>query len=500
VVSPTQRGGGTMTILKNSFPAVQLTSILDSYADFTTSLHDKFRNVDTIPKIYETEQDYNAFHTANGLLDDSLLSHLYSHIDETEIIKRVRAEYAQKNIRLENVNKGSITIQTDLRRITIVRTLLSPYPAKGHERILSSEDSKNIYPLDKVIGIDYLPFKLTVSAMLKISRIAQQLPSFKEASNVLKDDYGIELDPTTIIDVTSLIGYIIFKHNVERAYFIGNHMSDICVEDEKKIKDGILYLEVDGAMVNLRGGIGVTPGWHEHKLGLIYDSRNTQIRTKTNKDGKIETKLNILQKEYVSLIGSADRFKILFFECALRNNYFAYDKTIVLSDGAKWIHNMATELFPTSIHILDYFHLSKKVWDFGKDAFNKNDKKYTPWCTMVCEHLKQSRPQDAIEEISKICKSSKKVKAEAIIPYIENNINSIDYKSYNERGFAIGSGAIESSNKSVMQKRLKGPGMRWNPDTAQALCTLRSKYESGRWYSDVVVPVHQYYNIPIPAK
>jgi hypothetical protein len=210
--------------------------------------------------------------------------------------------------------------------------------------------------------------------------------------------------------------------------------------------------------------------------------------------------MDVFQKEYVSFLGNAERFKMLFFECALRNNYFSYDKTVVLSDGAKWIHNMKSELFPNSIHILDYFHLAEKVWGFGKDAFNKNDKKYTPWCTMVCEHLKQSRPQDAIKEISKICKSTKRVEAEAIIPYIENNLECIDYKSFIERGFDIGSGAIESANKSVMHKRLKGPGMRWLRDTAQAVSTLRCKYESGRWFSDVVVPVHQYYNIPIQSK
>jgi len=37
-----------------------------------------------------------------------------------------------------------------------------------------------------------------------------------------------------------------------------------------------------------------------------------------------------------------------------------------------------------------------------------------------------------------------------------------------------------------LQKRLKQAGMRWEPQTAQYLLTLKTKYESGRWERDVV--------------
>jgi len=52
-------------------------------------------------------------------------------------------------------------------------------------------------------------------------------------------------------------------------------------------------------------------------------------------------------------------------------------------------------------------------------------------------------------------------------------------------GWFVGSGAVESGNKVVLQKRLKQAGMRWNPDTAQYLLTLCAKEESGRWEQDV---------------
>ena len=57
---------------------------------------------------------------------------------------------------------------------------------------------------------------------------------------------------------------------------------------------------------------------------------------------------------------------------------------------------------------------------------------------------------------------------------------------YKAKGYFCGSGAIESGNKIVLQKRLKQAGMRWEPQTAQYLLTLKTKYESGRWERDVV--------------
>ena len=40
--------------------------------------------------------------------------------------------------------------------------------------------------------------------------------------------------------------------------------------------------------------------------------------------------------------------------------------------------------------------------------------------------------------------------------YIENNKNKMDYRLYESNGWFVGSGAIESSNKIVAQRRLDG--------------------------------------------
>ena len=53
---------------------------------------------------------------------------------------------------------------------------------------------------------------------------------------------------------------------------------------------------------------------------------------------------------------------------------------------------------------------------------------------------------------------------------------------------------IESGNRSVMQERLKLPGMRWSVESAQFVLTLKCKYDSNLWES-VVVPL--IYNLQV---
>jgi hypothetical protein len=69
--------------------------------------------------------------------------------------------------------------------------------------------------------------------------------------------------------------------------------------------------------------------------------------------------------------------------------------------------------------------------------------------------------------------------------YINNNIDKVDYPKYKEKGYFVGSGAIESANKVILQRRLKQAGMRWSVPGAQSVLSLRAKVESGRWESDV---------------
>jgi len=65
--------------------------------------------------------------------------------------------------------------------------------------------------------------------------------------------------------------------------------------------------------------------------------------------------------------------------------------------------------------------------------------------------------------------------------YLATNAARLDYPAFVARQFPIGSDAVESAGKTVIQARTKGAGMRWSGAGAQAVVSLRTLHRSGRW-------------------
>jgi hypothetical protein len=153
-------------------------------------------------------------------------------------------------------------------------------------------------------------------------------------------------------------------------------------------------------------------------------------------------------------------------------------------------------LFPDAQQILDYFHLCENVYAFAKHVYGVDETRYKPWAKRICDQLKASQYQEVLKELKKMRGGKVQTSPVNLYGYIFNNINNIDYASYIKKGYFIGSGTIESANKTVLQKRLKQAGMRWNTSSAQNLLTLRAKRESGLWLQDVIWPIMRHFGVP----
>ncbi|MFV0269601.1 MAG: hypothetical protein ACK5HT_20960 [Draconibacterium sp.] len=54
----------------------------------------------------------------------------------------------------------------------------------------------------------------------------------------------------------------------------------------------------------------------------------------------------------------------------------------------------------------------------------------------------------------------------------QNNLKRMQYKTFNEQGLLIGSGAIESAQRDILQQRLKLSGQRWTMKGLQQVANL----------------------------
>jgi len=353
-------------------------------------------------------------------------------------------------------------------------------------RLLSeTEGVKCIAPLDIILKIDDLPFKMTREMMCEVAFWGQNQSSYKAASEIVNKTRGVSISHETIRAITDYTGKIIFDQDTALAE---STYKCITQNEFSERKTGILYIQADGAAVNTRIKNEEGSTWRENKLGIVFSSDN--IKKSVNKKG--ESTSEILKKEHTSYIGSAQEFKKYLLACAKRNGYGSYKETVILSDGAKWIKNIGDECFPDAVQVLDLFHLCENTYSYAKAIFKNDETMYKPWATEIIEKLKDSKTQEVLQ-ILKAFKDRKLPKGTVdLYIYIENNIDRVDYKAYKEKDYYVGSGVIESGNKVVLQKRLKLAGMRWDPLAAQYLLSLRAKYESGLWMDGVVMSILKY--------
>lgn len=307
--------------------------------------------------------------------------------------------------------------------------------------------------------------------MIEIAFWGQNQPSFKKASEIIKRVHGITISADMVKNVTEYIGNLLFNHLLDNANKVWEERASISI-DNKKSKL-ILYMESDGAAVNTRIEDENGSTWKENKLAIFFSDKDMYKR---------KEKANMItHKEYVSYLGNVDTFRILLFAKAAELKYWEYENLVFISDGATWLRNMINELFPEAIQILDKYHLIENIYQYANFIFNEDKKKIERFKDKIMSYC-YSKEYHLIEKELKKYKNIKIPIGVCNLPvYLKNNRDKIDYSTYEKNGWFVGSGAIESSNKTVVQLRLKQAGMRWSVEGANAMLTLRCYAESGKW-------------------
>jgi hypothetical protein len=379
--------------------------------------------------------------------------------------------------------KKDISVVTTVGRLTYSRYSLIPKNTESKELLHRMTGAKSVVPMDSYLGLSGLPFKITPAAMLKIAYWAQNQSSYRRAEAAIAEVLHAAVDNDTVRNVTNFVGGMVFRNDCAKADEAYRLMGDGGLPFTRAT-EGIVYILTDGAALNTRLKDETGSSWRENKLGEVFNTRG--IRRWTNHKG--ERQHQITKKEYTSYVGPVGEFKKHLLACAIRNGYGDFKETVVLGDGAAWIRNMVDELFPDAQQILDYYHLCENVHTFAKAMFDADASKYTPWSKRVCSLLKDGQYKLVLGELEpwkEVVPNGCHVNLHG---YISNNIGHIDYAEYERKGYFIGSGAIESGNKVILQDRLKRAGMRWNVPTAQAMLTLKTKAESDVWFRDVEQP------------
>ncbi|MDR1041296.1 MAG: hypothetical protein LBR80_14255 [Deltaproteobacteria bacterium] len=448
----------------------------------------------------------------------SLFNKMNRMVGEDSVVLKKKEMLREIGIKVKKWRYYKNSIVTLLGRVPYERVALKGSSQKDRIALKSLGYKGHVYPVDELLGVTSLPFDMTLAAMLKTAKEACLADSYENAQNRLMES-GIDINDDTIRAVINTVGGVVFDNERLSANEAANNFEKGTWSFPSQKKPGILYLEIGGSIVHIRNmqetkdnfpsEATVGPqilcdlmmqnpeqsckqsSWMENKLGMAFSDDN--LLRWTDKHG--EKQHRILKRDYVSYIGEAREFSKFLLSMAVRNDYGSYQKTILISDGATWIRELKNTYFPDAQQILDYWQLCENVTNFSKHVFEMDESKYKPWSLEICELLKKSQTAEALKKIRNLCSKRLSRAPHDLIQYIENNIHNIDYAAYLKEDYFIGSDAIDSSNKSVIQRRINLPGMRWNLEAAQKIICLLTKLKSGRWEEDVVKAVYRHYNL-----
>lgn len=327
---------------------------------------------------------------------------------------------------------------------------------------------------DRVLGIRE-DHRYTKRVIEHIAYAAQNSGSFERASRDIQKYKEIEISSTVIRHISEEIGNKVFRKDMEEAeQYYSNPALAYEEKPDKYKKEGTLNIMMDGVMVstNITDEEGKMQ-WKEMKLGEVFTDKDI-IK---NKSGD----LIIVNKEYTAYMGSAEEFKKLLFKAAIEAGYGTIKRAAVIADGAPWITKISEELFPDAVHILDYYHLSENVHKYALLVYPEDEIGRKRWVNSILNALEEGRVQDAIDIAKNKRVENIPVGTVNLPDYMEKNKHKINYKKFKNEGYFIGSGAIESGNKMVIQRRMVQSGMHWGIEVSQYIATLRAKYESGLW-------------------
>ena len=289
--------------------------------------------------------------------------------------------------------------------------------------------------------------------MQELMVYSAQLDSYENCNEILKKYTHIEVSATQVWRVANVYGEEVGKTINDTVNLTP------CKQDE------VVYAMADGSMIFTR-----EEGWKEVKVGRLFKSSDC-----IHADGKAGW---IRNSRYVACLDKHTKFMTEMEK--LLDYYTAKNQPIVfISDGAPWIRNWIEDAYPQAVSILDFYHAAQYLHAFCKATF-KEEGQRKQWAEKCTELLLEGQVQKVIEEVVALNTTAKE--SEKLIDYYTVNQKRMNYPEYKKMGVGIiGSGAIESAHRTVVQKRMKQSGQRWGRRGAQNMLNLRVVNKNNQW-------------------
>jgi len=155
-------------------------------------------------------------------------------------------------------------------------------------------------------------------------------------------------------------------------------------------------------------------------------------------------------------------------------------------DGADWCQQFLDVHRLDAVRILDFSHAAGYLAQIAQAAQGEGSVAASTWYEAQRHALKHDPTPDGILVAVRAVRDAVASPSSSTVPptalsmvtrslaYLERRTDQMQYATFQQQGFPIGSGIVESANKTVVEVRLKGAGMHWDRRHVNPLLALRT--------------------------
>jgi hypothetical protein len=320
-------------------------------------------------------------------------------------------------------------------------------------------------PTDQALGLGRSQCSRQVQAL--IARFSSYLP-YRTVAQEMEAVCGIRLATSTIERYAQALGQRL-RQEWEQLEQV-REAQDLPASDlPVSVRPSRLHVTMDGVMAHVGGD------WHEVKLGCVYQ---------TMPEGKSSAGKSSAGKaartRYVATLSPSVIFGKRLRVLAHQAGSDRCRDVAVVADGADWIWQETGKHFPKSVQVVDFYHAAEHLWAFAHARFGEGTPAASEWMQVQKERLLSDNVAQVIAEVSawSAGKAADQEMQRRLVGYLVKHQQRMRYQTFREAGYHIGSGVAESGCKNVVQQRMKGPGMRWSREGAEAQLQLCAHWKS----------------------
>jgi len=296
--------------------------------------------------------------------------------------------------------------------------------------------------------------------------------SFEEAAQMLQEHHGVQVSASTVRRQTEDIGAeaLVVQDEKEQKPLCNHTRVKEGRRDKKAEK---MMMSSDGSYISLVGKRVA-----EVKTMVIGEVKENKEPSKQRINQEVKT----TAISYFSRMTDSATFITLATKETQRRGLLQAKQVCAVQDGAEWIQECIDAHRPDAVRILDFYHAAGYLSDIATLVRSAGTTLPETWLDEQLHELKHQGPRSVLKEIHRLLHDHPQVEdLKKKVTYLQKREKLMNYPLFQQHGWPIGSGCVESANKCVVQKRLDGPGMHWDPRNVNPLLALRTGLCNERW-------------------